>query len=173
MHSGPFEDSACARQSPLVESLELCFRWHSYRFVWGHMRRRSDLKNVRQIIAFSLTIAAALVLLLVPVYSGVQMTSEGPEQVTTSTLLEIVGPYVFVPLLIPVALTGLPLLMRGRAQKYASIVTTVALAIFTLIASATIGWFYVPALAAALTAVVALSRKPLNTSGPSLTAGQP
>jgi hypothetical protein len=137
------------------------------------MRPPSDLKNARQIIAFSLTIAAALVLLLVPVYSGVQVTNDGPEQVTTSTLLEIVGPYVFGPLLIPVALTGLPLLMRGRAQKYTAVATTVALAIFTLIASATIGWFYVPALAAALTSVWASSTKPLNTSGPSFTVGQP
>lgn len=137
------------------------------------MRRRSDLKNLRQIIAFFLTITAGLVLLLVPMYGGVQVTNDGPEQVTTSTLLEIAGPYVFVPLLIPVALTGLPLLLRGRAQIYTSVATTVALAVFTLIASATIGWFYVPALAAALTSGLALSRNPLDPSGPSLTAGKP
>jgi hypothetical protein len=137
------------------------------------MRRRSEPKNVRQIIAFSLTVAAALVVLLVPLYSGVQVTNDGPEQVTASTLLEIAGPRVFVPVLIPVALTGLPLLLRGRAQQYASVGTTIALAIFTLIAFATIGWFYVPALAAALTSALASSRKPLNTSGPSFTAEQP
>ncbi|WP_426976958.1 hypothetical protein ACQCSU_19625 [Pseudarthrobacter sp. O4] len=68
-----------------------------------------------------------------------------------------------VPLLIPVALTGLPLLLRGRAQVYASVATTVALAIFTVIASASIGWFYVPALAAALASLLAPSRKPWNT----------
>jgi hypothetical protein len=137
------------------------------------MRRRSDPKSVRQIIAFSLTVAASLVLLLVPVYSTVKLTNDGPDQVTASTLLEIVGPYIFVPLLIPVALTGLPLLLKGPAQLYASVATTIALAIFTLIASATIGWFYVPALAAALASVLAPSRKPWNTKGPSLIAGQP
>jgi hypothetical protein len=37
-----------------------------------HMLRRSDPKNVRQIIAFSLTVAAAMMVLLVPLYSGVK-----------------------------------------------------------------------------------------------------
>ncbi|MDQ1595961.1 MAG: hypothetical protein QOH40_2517 [Arthrobacter pascens] len=137
------------------------------------MLRRSDPKNVRQIIAFSLTVAAAMMVLLVPLYSGVKVTNDGPEHVTTSTLLDIVGLPILVPLLIPVALTGLPLLLRERPQKYASVATTVALAIFALLASATIGWFYVPALAAALASVLASSRQPLNNSGPSFTAGQP
>lgn len=137
------------------------------------MSRRSDAKSVGQIIAFSFTIAADIVLLLVPVYSTVKLTNDGPGEVAASTLFEIVGPYIFVPLLIPVALTGLPLLLRGPAQNYASVATTVALAIFTLIASATIGWFYVPALAAALASIVAPTRRPRNTKGPSLIAGQP
>ncbi|WP_456505852.1 hypothetical protein [Arthrobacter sp. UYCu723] len=131
-----------------------------------------DPKSVRQIIAFSLTIAVALVFLLVPVYSEVKLINGGPDQVTTSTLLETVGPSVLVPLLIPVALTGLPLVLRGRAQVYASVTTTVALAIFTVIASASIGWFYVPALAAALASLLAPSRKPWNAKGQPFMAGQ-
>jgi hypothetical protein len=111
--------------------------------------------SIRQAIAVSLTIAVALMALLVPLYVNVRLTNDGPEQVTTSTLFETVGPSGFVPLLIPVALTGLPLLLTGRAQRYASVATTVALAIFSVIASATIGWFYVPALAAAIASVMA------------------
>ncbi|WP_454697499.1 hypothetical protein [Arthrobacter humicola] len=42
---------------------------------------------------------------------------------------------------------------------HASIAATVALAVFTLLASATIGWLYVPALAAALASAVAPARK--------------
>jgi hypothetical protein len=113
------------------------------------------------------------VLLLVPVYSTVKISNDGPDQVTASTLLEIVGPYIFVLLLIPVALTGLPLLLTAPARNYLSVATTVALAICTLLASATIGWFYVPALAAALAFVLVPSRKPWNTKDPLLTAGQP
>ncbi|CAN7187018.1 hypothetical protein LJR078_000489 [Arthrobacter sp. LjRoot78] len=124
------------------------------------MRYRSDPKSVRQIVAFSLTIAASLVLLLVPVYSTAIISNDGPDQVTASTLLEIVGPYVFVLLLIPVALTGLPLLVRGPARMPASVATTVALTIFTMLASATIGWFYVPALAAALASLMTPAQKP-------------
>lgn len=107
--------------------------------------------------AAPLTIAVSLVLLLVPVYSTVKISNDGPDQVTASTLLEIVGPYIFVPLLIPVALTGLPLLLTAPARNYLSVATTVALAICTLLASATIGWFYVPALAAALAFILVSS----------------
>lgn len=123
------------------------------------MRRRSDPKRVRQIVAFSLTIATSLVLLLVPLYIEVKLIDGGPEQVSTSTLLETVGPSIFVPLLIPLALTGLPLLLSGRARDYGSVATTVALAIFIVIGSASIGWFYVPAMTAAVAALAVPSRR--------------
>jgi hypothetical protein len=122
------------------------------------MRRQSDPESVRQIIAFSLTIAAALVLLLAPFHVVVHLTNDGSEQISASTLLETEGPSILVPLLVPAALTGLPLLLKAPARKYACIVTTAALATFILIASASIGWFYIPALAAALAALLVPSR---------------
>lgn len=117
------------------------------------MKRRPDRKNVRQALAFSVAIAASSILLLVPIYTEAKLTAGGPTQVSQSTLLETVGPTIFVLLLIPVALTGLPLLLRGRGQKQVSVVTVVALAVFVVIGSATIGWFYVPAFAAAIAAL--------------------
>ena len=119
------------------------------------MKRRPDPKNVRQIIAVSLTVVTSLVLLLVPAYTEVKLTTGGIEQTRYLTLLEVVGPSVFVPLLIPVALTALPLLLRGRARTQVSVATAVALALFIVIGSASIGWFYVPALTAAVAALVA------------------
>jgi hypothetical protein len=58
-----------------------------------------------------------------------------------------------------VALTGLPLLFTGRARNGASIATTVALAIFTVVGSASIGWFYLPAAIVAFIALFSSSRK--------------
>ena len=117
------------------------------------MKRHLDSWNVRQVLAVSLAIIASLVLLLVPMYTQVKLTSGGQEQVSHPTLLETVGPSIFVPLLIPVALTALPLLIRGRARTPVSVATTVALVVFVVIGSASIGWFYVPALATAVAAV--------------------
>lgn len=119
------------------------------------MKRRLNPRNLRQIIAASLAMTASLVLLLVPVYTQVELTGSGPGRISQSTLLETVGPSLFVPLLIPVALTALPLLMRERARTQASVATTAGLAVFVVIGSASIGWFYVPALAAAIAAVAA------------------
>lgn len=119
------------------------------------MNRHPNRKNVRQALAVSLAIAASLILLVVPMYTEAKLAVGGPMQVSQSTLLETVGPSIFVPLLIPAVLTGLPLLLRGRARKQVSVVTAVALAAFVVIGSASIGWFYVPALAAAVAALVA------------------
>lgn len=118
------------------------------------MKRHLDSKNVRQVLALSLAIMASLVLLLVPMYTQVKLTSGGHEQVSHPTLVETVGPSILVPLLIPVALTALPLLTRGRTRTPVSVATTVALVVFVVIGSASIGWFYVPAMAAAVAAVV-------------------
>jgi hypothetical protein len=65
---------------------------------------------------------------------------------------------IFVPLLIPVALTGVPLL-TGHARNGAWIATTVALAIFSVVGSASIGWFYLPATIAAFIALFSSSGK--------------
>lgn len=119
------------------------------------MKRRLGSWNVRQVLAVSLAIITSVVLLLVPMYTQVKLTSGGPEQVIHPTLLETVGPSIVMPLLIPVALTALPLLLRGRAQTPVSVATTVALVVFVVIGSASIGWFYIPALAAAVAALVA------------------
>ncbi|MFF5790801.1 hypothetical protein ACFY5D_02015 [Paeniglutamicibacter sp. NPDC012692] len=124
------------------------------------MKRRYDRRLVLQAVAFTLAITASLVLLLIPGYTEVTQSSDGPEQVTTSTLLETVGPWIFVPLLIPVVLTGLPLVFRGRSNIYASVAAAIALAIFTVLGALSIGWFYLPATGVAFIALFSLSTKP-------------
>ena len=109
------------------------------------MKRHLGSRNIRQVLAVLFAIMASLVLLLVPMYTQVKLTSGGPEQVSHTTLVETVGPSIFVPLLIPVALTALPLLTRGRARTPVSVATTVVLVVFVVIGSASIGWFYIPA----------------------------
>lgn len=124
------------------------------------MKRRQESKNARQAFAASLAAAVSVALLVVPLYTEVELSAGGPGQTTYSTLLETVGPPVLLPLLIPMVLTALPLLLRGRIRTIVAVATTAGLAIFIAIGSASIGWFYVPALAAAVAAIVA-SRKPL------------
>ncbi|MFF1254182.1 hypothetical protein ACFVYC_17035 [Pseudarthrobacter sp. NPDC058329] len=94
-----------------------------------------------------------MMLVSIPMYTQAKVTDGGLEQASHSTLPEVHGPFIGVPLLIPVVLSLIPLLMRGRARTSVTAVTTAALAGFIFIGSASIGWFYLPALAAAVAAV--------------------
>ncbi|MFC5130623.1 hypothetical protein [Paeniglutamicibacter kerguelensis] len=126
----------------------------------GQLKRHHQRKYVLQVAAFAFAIAAALFLLLVPGYSEVSQSNDGPEQVRTSTLLETIGPGVLLPLLVSVSLTGLPLLLRGRPQRYASIAAAIALSIFAVLGSLSIGWFFLPATIVAFIALFSPSEKP-------------
>ena len=125
------------------------------------MERHRDSRDVRQVLAISLAIVASSVLFMVPMHTQAKVTAGGLEQVKHLTLPELVGPSILVPLLIPMVLTALPLLTRGRARTSVSVVSTAALAGFVLIGSASIGWFYLPALTAAVAAVtVSIGSRP-------------
>ncbi|MFJ6416222.1 hypothetical protein [Paeniglutamicibacter sp. NPDC091659] len=130
------------------------------------MKRHHDRKVVVQAVAFTLAITATLILLLIPGYTEVTQSSDGPEQVKNSTLLESMGPWIFVPLLIPVVLTGLPLVFMGRPQGYASVAAVIALAIFTVLGALSIGWFYLPATGVAFIALFLQSTKPMAPNAP-------
>jgi hypothetical protein len=115
-------------------------------------------------VAFALTIAVALAVLFIPMSTSVTSTGgpgvpDSPEVTEHLTLLAVTGPAVFVPLLIPVILTGLPLLIRGKPWRALSVVSTVLLAAFAGLGSASIGWFYLPVL---LASVAALLTRPVE-----------
>jgi hypothetical protein len=115
--------------------------------------------RVLQGVAFALAIAGALLMLLLPMYasetsSGGSGSPNGPVVTEQLTLLAVNGPAIFVPLLIPVLLTGLPLLVRGKPWRGLSVAATVLLAVFALIGLASIGLFYLPALLASAGALL-------------------
>ncbi|GAA3666166.1 hypothetical protein GCM10023081_01210 [Arthrobacter ginkgonis] len=121
-------------------------------------------------MAFALAIAASLAVLFLPLYTSetISAGSRDPDsrRVTEQlTLLEVNGPAIFVPLLIPVLLTGLPLLLRGKAWRGLSLAATVLLAVFAVLGLASIGWFYLPALFASAGALlVRPAKRPPPTS---------
>jgi hypothetical protein len=88
-------------------------------------------------ISFALAVAAAIYLLVGPVYSGF---SNG--RPTRATLIEINGDRVIVPVMFPalVALASL-ILHRQRVR----IVAAIVMGVFVLISGMSIGLFYLPA----------------------------
>jgi hypothetical protein len=110
--------------------------------------------RVAQIGAFVFVIAATLAAVLLPSNVRVNITEPGAPRIETPTLLEINPPTVLIPLAIPLVLTLIPLLVRAKRWRIISIVCVVLLAVFTVIASASVGWFYIPALLAGLVAVL-------------------
>ncbi|PTT67714.1 hypothetical protein [Arthrobacter sp. HMWF013] len=135
------------------------------------MERWPDSKNARPAIAAWLAAAASVALLVLPVYTEVELSAGEPGQARHSTLLESVGPSLFLPLLIPIVVTASPLLLHGSARTTVSVMATVGLAVFVVIGSASIGWFYLPALAAAVAAVVASTGAGLAASGDQRVSG--
>lgn len=119
-----------------------------------HSNGHFTVPRVAQIAAFVFVIAATLAAILLPSSVRMNITNAGSPKIETPTLLEIHPPTVLIPLVIPLVLTLIPLLVREKGWRIVSIVCVVLLAVFTVIASASVGWFYIPALLAGLVAVL-------------------
>ena len=89
-----------------------------------------------------------------PVYSTVTTTANGVQTEDTATLWAVNGPWILVPLAFPVLLTAAIALARGRGGLMVSILCTILLAGYTVLALASIGMFYIPALAVSVVAVL-------------------
>ena len=107
------------------------------------------------LISFVLAVLASVSSLVAPAYTGltvreipVDRESSSPPQTETpvhpvrhATLAEVNGPGAYFWLAAPVAVTGLPLLFRSRAVR---ILSAMLITGWVLIASASIGLFYIP-----------------------------
>ncbi|WP_277051089.1 hypothetical protein [Ruania albidiflava] len=110
--------------------------------------------GVAGLVAFVLATLASIVLLFLPVYSTVTTTANGVQTEDTATLWAVNGPWILVPLAFPVLLTAAIALARGRGGLMVSILCTILLAGYTVLALASIGMFYIPALAVSVVAVL-------------------
>lgn len=121
--------------------------------------------RVAQGVAFILATAATLALLLSPTVMTATTGSEAGQTLEGRTLLQAQSATVLVPLAIPLILTVIPLLWPARAWRAVSLICIILLAGFVVIGSASVGWFYIPALIAGLIALFHRP-KPRQTAGP-------
>lgn len=110
-------------------------------------------KRVLQFVAAGLAVAAAAAVIALPLYSRASSTSAGDQQVTSSTVLSVVGPTVLLTVLVPVLGAALPLVARGRAWQSLSVVSATVLAVFVVLGLLSVGWFFIPALIVSVIAV--------------------
>jgi hypothetical protein len=87
-------------------------------------------------LSLGLTVAAAIYLLVWPVYSGFQ-----DNQPARATLVAINGLYAIIPVMFPVFVALLPLMVRKQAVR---VVAAILIGGFSLVALS-IGLFYLPA----------------------------
>lgn len=106
-------------------------------------------KRAVQILALVLAVAGLVTAGLLPLATSVTETSDGVREVTRETLLAQNGPGILAILAVPVILTLVPVLLRGRAWFRGSIVCGVLLALGIGPAMMSVGFFFVPALLAA------------------------
>lgn len=127
--------------------------------------RRNRIAEVAQAIAIALAAAAALAVITIPGAVVVTRTSGGNQIVRHETLLEQQGPLFLLVLLIPVLLAGYPLLFSHPARRVASLASAIVFTVAAVLASASIGWFFLPAvLAAWLAAIILLTHHRKGTS---------
>ena len=119
-----------------------------------------NAKRVAQLIAFALATVAGIAVLFVPSYTIATSDSEGNETIGSSTVWEVNGPISLLIIAIPIAITILPLLVRGPSWPAVSVVAAVLIGLFAIIGSFTIGFYFIPAVAAELVAVFLPARLP-------------
>lgn len=95
------------------------------------------MKTRLTVTSFGLALAAAIFLLVGPVYNRLDS-----QNTTHATLLQVNGSWVILPVLFPVFLALLPLVIRKQAVRIAA---AIFIGAFSFISGFTIGLFYVPA----------------------------
>lgn len=120
-------------------------------FPAGHSDRAVGLRWIQAVpaLAFVLALAASITLLFLPVYSSTDADGVG-----SATLLEMNGAGALVPLAIPVVLTAVIALVRGRAAGVIALLCAMLLFAFTVLALFTVGTFFLPAALVAIIAAV-------------------
>jgi len=121
-------------------------------------------KRLVQLFAAGLAVAAAVAVIALPLYAQESSTSTGGVRSGSATVLSVVGPQVLLTLLVPVLGAALPLAARGRAWQPLSVASAVVLAVFVALGSASIGWFFVPALVLAAIALFQPASEPAGSS---------
>lgn len=118
----------------------------------------SRVPTVLQVAACLLAMAASAAAVLLPtVVQETVSSSPGatPERsIESLTLLQTHPRDILIPLAVPLVLTLVPLLVPRRAAWLAGIICSAVLLGFIVLASATVGWFYLPAFGMAVAAVV-------------------
>ena len=117
--------------------------------------------------AAGLAVAASVALLFLPVYSGTSVDAATGKQIAThSTLLQVNGSRVLIPLLIPLVLVGLGVFAVRRMKRndgdgrLALWLAALALAVYSVLTGFSIGEFFAPAALMMLAAAVLARRSP-------------
>lgn len=142
---------ALARLGSAQDVAEAAFEQYQQHTGVDARPRYFTAKRVVQFVALAFAAAAVLAVALLPSYIQVSQTSSGSEQIGSATVLEVVGIWYLLVLLIPVAITALPLPATGRAWQPLSITSASLLTAFAVLGSLSIGWYFLPS---AITAVV-------------------
>jgi hypothetical protein len=93
------------------------------------------------------SVAVSLFLIFGPAYA-VESSIVGPQASgilrSSSGALAVNGPRILLVLGIPILLTGLPLLLRGRMRTPGAMIAIALLVVFCVMSSASVGLLYLP-----------------------------
>ena len=127
-------------------------------------RALTVLEHIALATAVALALLPSLALIVVPVYTGfAERVAENGGHVGTSaasgTLMETNGPWALLPVVLPFAITAMPLTVRAsRHRRSITRVAAVLLTVFVVQGSFSIGLLYLPSAVALW--VAALGARP-------------
>ncbi len=123
-----------------------------------------NAKRVIQIIALAINAAAVSAIVLLPSYVSVTTDSAGNESITTRAVLQVGGTGFVAILALPLIFAAAPLFARGSSWQIFSIGSTVLLAVFAIVASLSIGFYFL--LAVVLEGIAVFLRPRRRIPGP-------
>lgn len=137
----------------------------------GDRRRLQRPAIVALVVAAALSALVPVLVLVVPTYTGVVVSSDGTERTVSSTLVDVNGPQVLLVALVPVAVTTLvALLLRNPIGRALSAVVVFLLLALGMISILSIGLAILPVAAALAVAVAWPQRQPASSAPTGLPA---
>ncbi|WP_156377157.1 hypothetical protein [Microbacterium sp. Root53] len=125
-----------------------------------------NAKRTLQKAAVACVAVAGAVVLFAPAYSTASIGADGVERAGSASVLQHVGPWTLLLVLIPAAIAAVPLVAAPWPGQSSTIVSASLMVAWGIVGAASIGVLYWPAILCSVASVFAPTRSPRGSGSP-------